>query len=627
MTHVVTENCILCKHTDCVDACPVDCFRVTPFMLVIDPDECIDCAVCTPVCPVNAIFAEEDVPLGQSSFIAINQKLSAGATSITRRKAPLINANIWKGIPGKAILVELGFADSQFDYIEEHWNRYQGMATKESLTPSEWESALIDLDPMVRLVAAARPDFVMNKERVDRGVSDISEFIRKLHVVKGNALLSSSQIYTLLRDPSFSVRLELVKFCASRFTTNQVEYALNSSEFEIRLAVICSAGFCPTRKQFLRGLEAEMRVEAVAMLDRMTTELAPLALDHSLVFVRSAAYGFMPLKLTSDQIETGLQDLEEQIRRTIINRTDIELTVPQFLAALKTGCPDTIYAASRKASEECIQEALKLDDALICARVISMAPSLTIEQVDCCLADHRSAVALATVSKIGQALTQQQVSSCLQSTDQEVRRLVINLYGLERLTAKQFASCLSDPDELIRCLAVLSPSFTLSEGQIEQALVDRTLRIRGAAASRQDFLPNELQLERGLNDKSKKIREIYLARFSVASGRIFDVAKPKSANPERQLKTVLKQISGIETWTSRKYQLKDELIMLLQKLDYLNFSSGAGNAWLSRFGEHAVIVVPDNKRGPLQAMRGRKVHLVCLGHGRYSTIYFAAKIV
>ena len=62
MTHVVTESCIRCKYTDCVDVCPVDCFREGPNMLIIDPDECIDCAVCIPECPVNAILPEEDVP-------------------------------------------------------------------------------------------------------------------------------------------------------------------------------------------------------------------------------------------------------------------------------------------------------------------------------------------------------------------------------------------------------------------------------------------------------------------------------------------------------------------------------------------------------------------------------------
>ena len=83
MTHVVTESCIKCRFTDCVDVCPVDCFREGPNFLAIDPDECIDCAVCIPECPVNAIFAEEDVPADQKPFIELNVELARGWPSIT----------------------------------------------------------------------------------------------------------------------------------------------------------------------------------------------------------------------------------------------------------------------------------------------------------------------------------------------------------------------------------------------------------------------------------------------------------------------------------------------------------------------------------------------------------------
>ena len=98
MTYVVTESCIRCKYTDCVDVCPVDCFREGPNMLVIDPDECIDCAVCIPECPVNAIYAEEDVPADQVSFIKLNVELSqaAGWKSITKRKPAPTDADEWK---------------------------------------------------------------------------------------------------------------------------------------------------------------------------------------------------------------------------------------------------------------------------------------------------------------------------------------------------------------------------------------------------------------------------------------------------------------------------------------------------------------------------------------------------
>ncbi len=74
MTYVVTESCIKCKYTDCVDVCPVDCFREGPNMLVIDPEECIDCTLCVPECPVDAIFAEDDVPPGQREWIRAQRR-------------------------------------------------------------------------------------------------------------------------------------------------------------------------------------------------------------------------------------------------------------------------------------------------------------------------------------------------------------------------------------------------------------------------------------------------------------------------------------------------------------------------------------------------------------------------
>ncbi len=101
MTHVVTESCIKCKYTDCVDVCPVDCFREGPNFLVIDPDECIDCAVCIPECPVNAIFPEEDVPASQMKFIEINAELSPQWPAITRKKDAPSDADDWADVPDK----------------------------------------------------------------------------------------------------------------------------------------------------------------------------------------------------------------------------------------------------------------------------------------------------------------------------------------------------------------------------------------------------------------------------------------------------------------------------------------------------------------------------------------------
>src|SRR3974390_1073378 len=106
MTHVVIESCIKCKDTDCVDVCPVDCFHEGPNMLVMDPDECIDCAVCIPECPVNAIYAEEDVPEDQRSFIALNAELAKQWSPITRMKPHKPDADQWKDVKDKAKFLE-----------------------------------------------------------------------------------------------------------------------------------------------------------------------------------------------------------------------------------------------------------------------------------------------------------------------------------------------------------------------------------------------------------------------------------------------------------------------------------------------------------------------------------------
>ena len=106
MTYVVTESCIKCKYTDCVDVCPVDCFHEGPNMLVIDPEECIDCTLCVAECPVEAIFAEDDVPAEQREFIALNAELSRNWKQIIERKDAPKDADEWSKVKDKKELLE-----------------------------------------------------------------------------------------------------------------------------------------------------------------------------------------------------------------------------------------------------------------------------------------------------------------------------------------------------------------------------------------------------------------------------------------------------------------------------------------------------------------------------------------
>ena len=103
MTFVVTEACIQCKYTDCVTVCPMDCFLEGPNFLVINPDECIDCSICVPECPVGAIVADTDLAPGQLHFLELNRELSDNRqwTRISRAKAPLPEHEKWADITDK----------------------------------------------------------------------------------------------------------------------------------------------------------------------------------------------------------------------------------------------------------------------------------------------------------------------------------------------------------------------------------------------------------------------------------------------------------------------------------------------------------------------------------------------
>ncbi len=110
MTFVVTENCIKCKYTDCVEVCPVDCFYEGPNFLVIHPDECIDCALCEPECPIEAIVSEDDLTDEHIQFLELNAELAEKWPNITALKEAPKDAKQWEGTPDK------------LQYLEKEWN-------------------------------------------------------------------------------------------------------------------------------------------------------------------------------------------------------------------------------------------------------------------------------------------------------------------------------------------------------------------------------------------------------------------------------------------------------------------------------------------------------------------------
>ena len=106
MTYIVTDACIGCRYTDCVSVCPVSCFKAGPDFLVIDPDECIDCGVCVPECPVEAIYSDVDLPAEQQHFLELNRRLAAAWPQIADKEPALASAEARRGEKNKLALLD-----------------------------------------------------------------------------------------------------------------------------------------------------------------------------------------------------------------------------------------------------------------------------------------------------------------------------------------------------------------------------------------------------------------------------------------------------------------------------------------------------------------------------------------
>ena len=309
MAFVITENCIKCKFTDCVDVCPVDCFHEGPVFLVIDPDECIDCTLCEPECPANAIFAEDELPEGQEQFISLNAELSKQWPVITEVKDPLADADYWNGKNGKIY--------------------YLGI----NVTEEELQLGLIDpwADARVRSIKLVKK---LTNFQIEAAINDSAFEVRLALLKRDTITFSANQIERLLTDGELPVRLAIVERHDFILNELQIERCLTDLFPEVQLACLHRDDCLISGEQFKRGLESTNDNVQIAYTKHHEYKLTPEQIEAGLIasstLVKLAYLERPDVFLTPDQLTRGLMDPDIKLQRCIYERPDCVLGIDKI---------------------------------------------------------------------------------------------------------------------------------------------------------------------------------------------------------------------------------------------------------------------------------------------------------
>ena len=619
MTHIVTENCIQCKHTECVDICPVDCFKETPLMLVIDPDECIDCAVCVSACPTNAIYAEEDVPQNQEKFIKVNSFFSKRkeVNSITKRKEPLGTAKAWLHIENKIQYLELDFDALLISLQKDLQNtdgslRANAVNCLDTLTPEQIESALMDSESIVRKTIAKREDFLPTSDQFSRGLLDITAEVRAVFFGLKKVSLSGEQI----------------------------ELGLNDN-FELVRCITLNRNFVPSKSQFLRHVKNQNTTEQALMwgkLDRFIfDEIAenqnnsilirairefrePLLSDDINKLLKNKDFNVIveildrsikypaDCLLNSEQIDNFLTHTEEKLRIKLLDKYANKLTPGQIERCLKDSVGDVRRVA-----------------------VSLKKKLLSPEQVESALVDESEIVRIEVLKVKKLVLTTNQVDRALRDSSDEVRLAVVR-NNQNLFTSNQIDFLLRNGSEAV-LLDLLSRKYlSISEDQYNYINLNCSIFIRKKVVEKIGFTPSIKQILQGLSDECVDIRY----EFRKFIGSLDNETLLNNAIKGYSLITctftdsiedTLERMQILDTWTTEKKALKDKLIEQLKEANYVFFNTSSRTALISNVGESCLYDVPLKKRGGLTRFAGKRVRLVCVGHERYSSVIIAAQSI
>jgi ferredoxin len=615
---------------ECVKVCPVDCFHEAPLMLVIDPDECIDCTLCEPECPTEAIVSEEELPEDQKAFLKINAQLSKLFPVVTEQHETFPDARNWRDVRGKAAL--LGFDGGEFNPQESKTtlDKYESLLSSPIGSEREWTARLSDPNPLVRLAVTTREDFVLTQARLEAGLKDRDEHVRRRYVALRMDKLTPAQVDALLGDPSPAVRRETVDRTVSRLTPVQIDRILGDADESCRLTLYRKEAFRPTLEQFNRITGTDSAVAKLIVLQRIHDQIQPLLFDHPDDRVRKAAFAKRNIKLTRQQANAGLADPSADVVYEVVSRSDVKVTPAQFVELVRRKDRRITATVCSRADTRSIDALLgEPNDALI-ASTVEFLPSLSAGQVDGLIAGRRWKALRALFRFKPDAFSRRQLAECRTASDWGVRLAAIHKTGIGKIPPDEIAILLHDRTEKIREAVAGSPSVRLSRMQIEAALTDSAVVVRLATASREDFRPTPAQYRRGLRDPDARVKVLFKRRFALRGGKIVATKSRVKAGGtalSERLRRTLDEIAAIPTWTKRKHELKAVLDDLIRQSRYVIYSVDARDAPVRSYGEHTTMTVPVTRRGALKPLRGKTVHVICVGQGHAAQKKLAMKAV
>ena len=513
MAFVVTENCIKCKFTDCVDVCPVDCFHEGPDFLVIDPDECIDCTLCEPECPANAIFAKDELPEGQEQFISLNAELSKQWPVITEVKHPLPDAEYWNGKNGKISCLGINITEEelQLGLIDPLADaRVRSIRLVKKLTNFQIEVAINDSAFEVRLALVNRHDSILHALQIERALTDTVTEVQLACLQRGDCLLTAEQFSRGLKSIDANTRLAYLNRNEYKLTSKQIESALNDPEPSIRYAMVSKNGFNPTADQIER------------CLNDISSEVRRVVAERT------------DFILNAIQIEHGLTDLDSNVQMAFLKREDIEFTLEQFDRGLKSDVYqvkdffEKMLCDNRNVSFQ--KHALTNEDHAVRQMVVNhFAQKFTQKQINTGLFDPHSWVRIAYVKREECVISAPLLERSLIGDSAEFCICCLNKYN-KPLTEAQIDIGLSNPFNEVRHYFASNEMIAFTPSRVMQLLKDKSIDVKLAMISRLDFQPTAENIAICLSDNSVSVRLAIVQNevIKFTSSRVIQLLKDKS---------------------------------------------------------------------------------------------------